>query len=246
MFYNYYRATHSGAHPEFIFGTDSGGYDLAYRVAVGTRLSLALALSVFMINFIIGAVWGAVSGYFGGRCDLIMQFITYVLSGVPFMVVATLFSIYLAARVGAVVSLLFAFVLTGWISTASRVRAGFYRFKGREYVMASRTLGASDARIILTHIFPNALGTVITASVLTIPGVIFSESMLSYLGIINLGTERVTSLGTLLADAGSAWMPSPHLVIFPGIIISLLMICFNLFGNGLRDALDPMQSGAGE
>ena len=239
LFYNYYRVTHGGRVPEFLFGTDSAGYDLAYRTAVGIRLSLLLSLSVFAINFIIGAVWGAVGGYFGGRRDLVLQFISYVLAGVPFMVVATLFQIHLSARAGAIPSLLFAFVLTGWIGTASRVRTQFYRFKGREYIMAARTLGASDARIILKHIFPNALGTVITASVLTIPGVIFSESMLSYLGIINLGSDSVTSLGTLLSDAGRSWMSSPHLIVFPALVISLLMICFNLFGNGLRDALDP-------
>ena len=105
--------------------------------------------------------------------------------------------------------------------------------------MAARTLGAKDLRIIMKHIFPNALGTVITASVLTIPGVIFSESMLSYLGIINLGSGTATSLGTLLSDAGRSWMSSPHLIVFPALVISLLMICFNILGNSLRDALDP-------
>ena len=96
LFYNYYKATHGGREPSFLFGTDSAGYDLAYRTAIGIRLSLLLSLSVFLINFIIGAVWGAVGGYFGGKCDLILQFISYVLAGVPFMVVATLFGIYLA------------------------------------------------------------------------------------------------------------------------------------------------------
>lgn len=239
LFYNHYRATHGGDEPEFIFGTDSAGYDLAYRTAVGIRLSLVLSLSVFAINFVIGAVWGAVGGYFGGRRDLVLQFISYVLAGVPFMVVATLFQIHLSARAGPIPSLLFAFVLTGWIGTASRVRTQFYRFKGMEYIMAARTLGAKDLRIIMKHIFPNALGTVITASVLTIPGVIFSESMLSYLGIINLGSGTATSLGTLLSDAGRSWMSSPHLIVFPSLVISLLMICFNILGNSLRDALDP-------
>ena len=109
--------------------------------------------------------------------------------------------------------------------------------------MAARTLGAKDKRIIWKHIFPNTLGTIITSSVLVIPGVIFSESMLSFLGIVNLGSGMQTSLGTLLSDASSIWTEYPHLMIFPATIISLLMICFNLFGNGLRDAFNPSLRG---
>ena len=105
--------------------------------------------------------------------------------------------------------------------------------------MSARTLGATNIRIILKHIFPNAIGTVVTSSVLIIPTVILSESMLSFLGIINLGSSDTTSLGTLLSEASSIWTNYPHLMILPAVIISLLMICFNLFGNGLRDALNP-------
>ena len=149
----------------------------------------------------------------------------------------------LAAKVGAVPSLLFAFVLTGWIGTAARVRTQFYRFKNQEYVMAARTLGARDSRIIWKHIFPNSLGTIITSCALVIPGVINSESMLSYLGIVKLGSAGSTSLGTLLSDASSIWTNYPHLMIYPALILSLLMICFNLFGNGLRDAFNPSLRG---
>ena len=112
--------------------------------------------------------------------------------------------------------------------------------------MAARTLGARDKRIIWKHIFPNTLGTIITSSVLSIPGVIFSESMLSYLGIINLGGTKTTSLGTLLSDASTIWKSVPHLMLFPATVISLLMICFNLFGNGLRDAFNPSLRGVEE
>ena len=243
LYYNYYQYAHDGAEPEFIFGTDSTGYDMAYRLAIGIRLSLILSICIFAINFIIGAMYGAIEGYYGGNADLIMEFISYVLSGVPFMVVATLFNMHLAAKVGMIPSLIFAFVLTGWIGTASRVRTQFYRFKNQEYVMAARTLGARDRRIIWKHIFPNTLGTIITASVLAIPGVIFSESMLTYLGIINLGDPTKTSLGTLLSDASLDWTSVPHLMVFPAAVISLLMICFNLFGNGLRDAFNPALRG---
>ena len=112
--------------------------------------------------------------------------------------------------------------------------------------MAARTLGASDSRIIWKHIFPNSLGTIITGSALVIPGVINSESMLSYLGIVKLGTSQVTSLGNLLADAQGIWTNYPHLMICPAIVLYLLMICFNLFGNGLRDAFNPSLRGVEE
>lgn len=243
LYYNYYRYK-NGSTPDYILGTDSQGYDLAARVALGISLSLLLAVAVSAVNLVIGAVWGAVAGYFGGGVDLVMSRATDILSGIPAIVVQTLFQIHLAERVGALPSLLFAFILTGWIATALRVRGQFYRFRGEEYVIAARTLGASDARIIWRHIFPNTLGTLITASVLVIPGVIFTESMLSFLGIVNLGGANITSLGTLLSEAAGIWTTAPHLMLVPALVISLLMISFNLFGNGLRDALNPGLRGA--
>ena len=109
--------------------------------------------------------------------------------------------------------------------------------------MAARTLGARDRRLIWKHIFPNTLGTIITSSALVIPGVILTESMLSFLGIITLGGADQTSLGTLLSDASGIWTDYPHLMLYPAIVIALLMICFNLFGNGLRDAFNPALRG---
>lgn len=245
LYYNYYRYLY-GAEPDYLFGTDSSGYDLAVRMAGGIKLSLLVAICVSVINFLIGAVYGAIEGYYGGAVDLTLERISDVLSGVPFIVVATLFQLHLAAKLGPVPCLLFAYVVTGWIGTASSVRTQFYRFKNQEYVMAARTLGARDRRIIWKHIFPNSLGTIITSSALVIPGVIGSESMLSYLGIVKLGSAEVTSLGTLLSDASGIWTNYPHLMIFPAIILSLLMICFNLFGNGLRDAFNPALRGVEE
>jgi oligopeptide transport system permease protein len=242
LYYNYYQYK-NGFVPSYIFGTDSQGYDLALRLADGIRLSLIISVLVSAINFVIGAIYGAIAGYYGGATDLIMERITDILSGIPSIVVMTLFQLHLAKKVGVIPSLLFAFVMTGWIGMSSRVRTQFYRFKNQEYVMAARTLGARDWRIIWKHIFPNTLGTIITGSVLAIPGVIFTESMLSFLGIVNLGGQETTSLGTLLSDASEIWINFPHLMLFPALIISLLMICFNLFGNGLRDAFNPSLRG---
>ena len=246
LYYNYYQYK-LGYEPQFLFGTDSQGYDLMTRLAIGIRLSLIVAVFVSVINFVLGAMYGAIEGYYGGAVDMILERISDILNGVPFIIVATLFQMHLAQKVGAIPSLLFAFVVTGWIGTAARVRTQFYRFKNQEYVMAARTLGAKDSRIIWKHIFPNSLGTIITSSALVIPSVIFSESMLSFLGIVNLSKPDTTSLGTLLSEASrTTWTEYPHLLVFPAIVISLLMICFNLFGNGLRDAFNPSLRGVEE
>lgn len=234
-YYRYLRG-HDPVHP---FGTNQHGQDILVCLAAGARLSFLLALGVSVINFIIGIAYGAVEGYYGGKTDLTMERVSDILAAVPFIVVATLFQLHLADLAGPVLSLLFAFVLTGWIGIASRVRSQFYRFKGAEYVLAARTLGARDRRLIFRHILPNSMGTIITGTILMIPGVIFSESMLSYLGIVNLESSRLTSIGTMLSG-GRAYLGSfPHILFFPAALIALLQISFNLFGNGLRDALNP-------
>ena len=245
LYYNYYQYLY-GSTPDYILGTDSQGYDMALRLAGGIKLSLLVAVFVCVINFVLGAIYGAIEGYYGGTVDIVMERISDILWNVPFIVVATLFQIHLAKKVGPIPSLLFAYVVTGWISTASRVRTQFYRFKTQEYVMAARTLGARDRRIIWKHIFPNSLGTIITSSALAIPATMLSESNLSFLGIVKLGTAEATSLGTLLSDASGIWTNYPHLMIYPAVVISLLMICFNLFGNGLRDAFNPALRGVEE
>ncbi len=240
--YNYFMYRYE-FEPSFSFGTDSRGFDIFSRMASGARFSFLLAVVVSAINLFIGAIYGAIEGYYGGVVDMVMERISDILNGVPFTVVTVLFSLHLASKIGIVPSLLFAFVATGWIGMASRVRMQFYRFKNQEYVLASRTLGASDGRIMFKHIFPNSLGTIITGSVLSIPGVIFSETSLSYLGIINLDSTSLTSIGSMLSEGQSCMTTSPHVVLFPALFIALLMICFNLFGNGLRDAFNPSTRG---
>lgn len=243
--YTYFQYRY-GFEPCFIFGTNALGQDIFTRLAAGARFSFIFAIAISIINLFIGSMYGAVEGYFGGALDLIMERISDILVDIPFIVVATLFQLHLAKKVGPVWSLLFAFVLTGWISMASRVRMQFYRFKGQEYVLAARTLGASNGRLMFKHIFPNSLGTLITGSVLVIPGVIFSESSLTYLGIINLESSTMTSVGTMLANGKDYLATYPHIIFMPALFISLLEISFNLFGNGLRDAFNPALRGADE
>ena len=200
-------------------------------------------MCISAVNLFIGAIYGAIEGFYGGVIDLAMERVSDILGGIPSMVVMTLFQLHLASKVGPVWSMVFAFILTGWLGMAARTRMQFYRFKRQEYVLSARTLGASDARLMFKHIFPNAMGTLITGSVLSIPGVIFSESSLTYLGIVNLSSSTATSVGTLLSKGSESYTTYPHVLLFPAIFISLLEIAFNLFGNGLRDAFNPSLKG---
>ena len=244
-YYNWY-IYRNGHEPSYLFGTTNFGQDLFCAIGVGARFSLIFAIIVSAINLSIGAVYGSIQGYYGGMVDMIMDRITDILSGVPFIVVTTLFQLHLARKVGVLGSLIFAFILTGWIGMAALTRKQFYRFKSQEFVMAARTLGASDRRLMFKHIFPNAIGTIITSCALIIPGVISSETSLTYLGIVNLEDTIGTTIGTLLSQGNAAFTAAPHTMLWPSIFIGLLMISFNLFGNGLRDAFNPTTRGAGD
>jgi len=226
--------------PRFLFGTDAHGRDMFTYVFSGLRWSLILGIVSSAVCFIFGLCWGAICGYFGGNVDLIMERFTDILSGIPWIVVMTLVIMKLGSNF---LSFAIALCLTGWIGTAATTRTQFYRFRGREYVLASRTLGASNARLIAKHILPNAMGTIITSAVLMIPSVIFSEATISFLG---LGLKGLSSLGVILSDNQLELELHSHLLIFPSIVIALLMISFNLFGNGLRDAVNPSLKGEGE
>ncbi len=246
LYYNYYLYKYNMVEPYFLMGTDDQGFDIAARLATGIGLSLLLSISTFAVNFVIGAIYGAIEGYYGGITDLVMERISDILSNMPFIVLASIVNTTLIStgKMSTFGALVFAFVLTGWIGPAYLVRTQFYRYKNQEYVLAARTLGASDVRVMWKHIFPNTLGTIITSSVLTIPATIFSESMLSYLSIVNLNDKGITSLGTMLSNGQKYLTTFPHIILAPAIVLSLLMISFNLFGNGLRDAFNPSLRGS--
>ena len=234
----------NGFYANFIFGTDSYGYDIWTRMAYGARLSIILSFAVSIINLALGVVIGAWEGYYGGAVDLVIERIKDILSYVPTMIIFGLFQLYFAKSAGPIVSLAFAFIFYGWAGTSSTVRAQFYRYKNQDYINASRTLGAKDSRLIFKHILPNAIGYIITASVLVIPGVIKSESMLTYLGIVNLEGSSATSVGTMMSTAQGTFTTYPHALFFPAAFVAILLICFNSFGNGLRDAFNPQLRGA--
>lgn len=245
-YYNYYIYT-NGRVPTYLFGTTNFGQDLFSAIGVGARFSLIFAVIISAINMTIGAIYGSIQGYYGGVIDMVLDRFSDILSGVPFIVVTTLFQLHVAPKLpgasGVFVALVLTFIVTGWIGMAALTRKQFYRFKGQEFVMAARTLGASDRRLMFKHIFPNAIGTIITSCALIIPGVISSETSLAYLGVVNIQDTVGTTIGTLLSQGNATFVEAPHTMLWPSLFLGLLMICFNLFGNGLRDAFNPSLRG---
>lgn len=225
----------------FFFGSDGSGRDLFKELWGGARISLLVSFSVAAINIIIGVIVGSISGYYGGTVDLVMERLSEILAGLPFLAILTLLLLRFGNTIPIVV---LAFVVRGWLGIAALTRSQFYRYKNREYVLAARTLGAGDRRIMYRHIFPSAVGTIITAVVLYVPGVIFTESTFSFLGIINYGD--VISVGRLMSNGQAVMKDSFYQLLFPAIFISMLMLSFNLFGNGLRDAFNPSLRGVEE
>ncbi|QOR34778.1 ABC transporter permease [Clostridium sp. 'deep sea'] len=222
----------------YLFGTDYLGRDQWTRLWRGVRVSLLIAVIAMGVNIFIGVVYGAISGYYGGTVDLVMQRFIEILGGVPTIVVIILFILYYGSGI---VPIAIALCLKGWIGMSRMIRAQFYKYKRMEYVLASRTLGAKDMTLIFRHILPNAIGILITMAALAIPGAIFNEAILAYLGLGIQAPEP--SIGVLLADGQKVLMDHPHLTLFPAILISVLMVSFNLLGNGLRDAFDPTLRG---
>lgn len=243
VFYHSYVLKDGVDKPSFIFGANEEGQDIFTCLASGALFSFAFAIAVATVNLIVGAIYGAIEGYYGGKIDLVMERFSDILSAVPTMIVVTLLKLHMGTS-GAVLILFLSFFLTGWIGMASTTRMQFYRYKNQEYVLAARTLGAKDARIIVKHIFPNALGTLVTSCALVIPSMIYSEVNLSYLGIISLTSGNLTSVGTLLASGQSALLTAPHVALMPSLFLALLLLSFNLFGNGLRDAFNPSLRGS--
>lgn len=240
--YDYYKGYITKCEiPSYFFGTDHYGHDFFKLAFSGLLTSLGLGLFASIINITIGLIWGAVSGYFGGWTDMIMERFTEILGGMPWIVVMTLIVLFLGSNFW---TFLLALCLTGWIGMSSETRSQFYRFKGREYVLASRTLGASDARLIFKHILPNGIGTIITSAILMIPGVIFTEANISYLLPGTLAFSGSQSFGITLSNAQADIRYYPYLIVSASIVMILIMISFNLFGNGLRDAFNPSLKGS--
>lgn len=219
---------------EHWFGTDNLGRDVFARTWYGAKISLFIGLMAAFIDLVIGVIWGAIAGFFGGKVDEYMMRIADILYGVPYLLVVILLMVILPQGLW---TLIIAMTITGWINMARIVRGQVMQLRSEEYVMASRSLGASNTRLMFKHLVPNTLGPILVTLTLTIPNAIFTEAFLSYLG---LGVPApLASWGTMSSDALPALQYYPFQLFFPAFFICLTMLAFNVIGDGMRDALDP-------
>ena len=219
---------------EFWFGTDEFGRDMWTRVWAGTRVSLYIAFLAALLDMFVGVTYGAVSGFLGGRVDDLMQRVIEILNGIPYLVVAILAMVVFEPGI---ITISIAIGITGWTYMARIVRGRMLQLKDQEFTLASRSLGASRSRLVWKHLIPNSLGPIIVNLMFTIPSAIFAEAFLSFIG---LGIQvPEASLGSLISDGAQQLRFHPYLLWLPSAVFCLIMICFNLLGDGLRDALDP-------
>ncbi|MFA9377988.1 MAG: ABC transporter permease [Lachnotalea sp.] len=238
---------------EYIFGTDQFGRDLLVRTMIGTRISLIIGVGAALLVVIIGSIYGAISGLIGGKVDNIMMRICELIYSVPDILVIILLQITLkdpltalvdAGKMGplqklgpGIIAIFIVYALLYWVGMARIIRGQVLQLKEMEFISAAKALGASNKRLILKHLLPNCTGQLVVTTMLQIPSAIFTEAFLSFLG---LGVSMpMASLGSLSAAALDGLSSYPYKLIFPAATISIIILAFNLFGDGLRDALDP-------
>ena len=218
------------------WGTDDAGRDLLVRCLVGGRVSLTVGLLATLASVSLGIVWGATAGFIGGKVDALMMRIVDMMYAIPYLLIAILLVTILGREFYLVVLTITVF---SWMDMARVVRGQTLSLRSMEYVEAARAMGVSTTRIIFRHIVPNLLGVVVIYTTVTVPGVILTESVLSFLG---LGIqEPMTSWGVLIQDGAKAMEVTPWILLFPAGLLSVTLYCFNFIGDGLRDALDPKE-----
>lgn len=223
-----------GSKDYYLFGTDQLGRDLWSRTWEGARISLFIGVVAAILDIFIGVLFGAISGFYDGKLDTIMQRIIEIIASIPNLIIVILFVLIFEPSIWTII---LAMSVTGWISMSRVVRGEFLKIKNLEFVQASKTLEASNLRLIFKHILPNTLGAIIVTSMFTVPSAIFFEAFLSFIGIGVPAPQ--TSLGSLVNDGKSMLLIYPHELFIPATILSLLILFFYLFSDGLRDAFDP-------
>jgi len=219
---------------KFWFGTDELGRDIFTRIWWGARISLFVGITAAVIDLILGVIYGSIAGLWGGKLDETMMRITDIIYSIPYLLIVILLTVVMGSGLATIIITL---TLTGWIPMARIVRGQVLQLKELDYAYAAYALGASRWRILFRHLLPNALGPIITTMTFSIPTAIFAEAFLSFLG---LGVQApIASWGTMASDGLSALRYFPWRLFFPAVFISLTMLCFNLVGDGIRDAFDP-------
>lgn len=232
------NAMHQGPSLTHWLGTDATGRDLWVRVWMGARVSLSIGAIAAFINMCVGAVIGGLCGYYGGKLDMIVMRIVDILYGIPHLIIVILVMMVIG---GGISTLIVALCITGWIGTCRFVRGEVYRLKEQDYVLAAKVLGVSDFTIIVRHIIPNIMGMMVTNLCMAIPGAIFQEAFLSYIG---LGIKPPNcSWGILAKEGVQVLRVAPHEILVPAFFICTTMLALNLLGDGLRDAVDPKLRG---
>lgn len=217
-------------------GTDDLGRDLLTRIMYGARISLTVGFLASLINLTVGVIYGGISGFYGGKVDNVMMRIVEVLNAIPMLLYVILLMVILEPGLQ---NILIALGLVYWLGMARIVRGQVLSLKEQDFVLAARTIGASNWQIITRHLIPNAMGPIIVTATLNIPSAIFTEAFLSFIG---LGVNApMASWGVLASDALQSFRSYPWQLFFPAIAISITMFAFNFLGDGLRDALDPKQ-----
>jgi oligopeptide transport system permease protein len=228
------KATGVKSNTYYWFGSDTLGRDIWTRTWTGTRVSLYIAVIAVLIDMLIGLSYGLVSGYFGGKVDSVLQRFAEIVNSIPTLVIVTLLMLILKPGL---MTITLALMITGWIGMSRIARAQMLKLKEQEFVLASHTLGASSFRVIFSEILPNIIGQLITNTMFSIPSAIFTEAFLSFVG---LGIpEPMCSLGSLISYAFKSFTTHPYQIVPPVIVLALLMLCFNMLADGLRDAFDP-------
>lgn len=225
---------------EHLFGTDQLGRDIFVRVFMGARYSLTIAIVAAFINLIIGVLYGGIAGYFGGKVDAVLMRIVDVIYSIPLTIYVIIFMAVLnkpGSSGSGLGTIILALSISYWIGMARIVRGDVLQLKQQEFVLASKALGASDFRILIRHLIPNCIGSIMVTLTLLIPEAVFTEAFLSFIGLGLVPPKA--SLGTLANEAMKAIYTYPWQLLFPAVMICLIILSFNLFGDGLNDALDP-------